>query len=678
MRDRKLRIVLLSLLSFLVPTITGAQELAEAETAVDAAEQDLPPALARVHPAWRDFEPEWRSQPCPFAPRMDFDKERIECGYVLVPENRRDPDSRLIRLSVARLVSDVEDPPAGTSVYLSGGPGGPAMSLAVSRFSSDSERARQMREASHWLFPDQRGVGFSEPYFCRGVFGPLADEVPYGAEARARFHADLRECLDRARSRGIDVRAYTTWDNAMDMRDLRRALGLAQWNLYGVSYGTELGQMVLQVDAEGSRSAVLDSVTALDTISWDRFSFGMKRALAALNSACEEHGACSDRFGDIEQLARRAVDAFRDRPLIIDDVDPYVSPSRVARVNHHVSAKGFFGALYSHRTYAAFPAMIEAWAEADAELIRAYVERAAGPAGSDFGSGLQYVASCTGTIGLTRHERAEAAREQPFWSEALVDGDVTDACTALGLTDRDPLLVPVQTDVPVLVAAGSVDPITPPDYAEAILPGLENATYVELPYTGHGATGQDCGAAILGDFLADPERAPDTSCIDEMEPPDFVTDYKPTRGPLRLANAVRDGDYMALAWGALPALVLLGAVFAFPLAAFGRRFDETGVLAPRPRLLAWLSAALGLAGVGLLAIAFRQTVSTSAALLPLGLIGPTGWAAAALVLALLGAVAALWLLRGSERTLGTTVGVVLTALSVGLVFAFTVQRGLVF
>jgi hypothetical protein len=275
-------------------------------------------------------------------------------------------------------------------------------------------------------------------------------------------------------------------------------------------------------------------------------------------------------------------------------------------------------------------------------------------------------------------QRAAVGSARPYWSEALVDGHVSDVCTALGLDETDPLLVPVRTDVPVLVAAGSVDPITPPDYAEAILPGLENATYVELPYTGHGATGQDCGATILGDFLADPERAPDTSCIDEMEPPDFVTDYKPTRGPLRLANAVRDGDYMALAWGALPALVLLGAVFAFPLAAFGRRIDETGVLAPRPRLFAWLAAALALLGLALLAVAFRQTVATSAALVPLGLVGPTGWAAAALVLAVPAAAGAVWFLRGSERTLATTVGVGLTALGVVLVFAFAVQRGLVF
>ena len=638
----------------------------------------LPPALARVHPAWRDFEPEWRSQPCPFAPRMDFDKERVECGFVLVPENRRDPDSRLIRLSVARVAADGDDPPAGTSVYLQGGPGGPAMQSAALLVSSTSERGRQMRDVSHWLFPDQRGVGFSEPYFCRGVYSYLADEVPYSEAGRARFHADLRECLDNARARGIDVSAYTTWDNAMDMRDIRRALGLAQWNLYGISYGTELGQMVLRVDAEGTRSAVLDSVVASPPNSWDRFSLGMESALSALDRACKVHGECNARFGGLEQRARRAVDAYRERPLVVEDVDPYVSPSGVMNLNHHLSAWGIFQALYLHNLYPALPAMIEAWAEADAELIRAYVEQLARSAGPDVGYGLQYVANCSGSARMLPEQRDAVGRERPYWSEALVDGHVSDVCTALGLDNTDPLLVPLRTDVPVLVAAGSVDPITPPDYAEAILPGLENATYVELPYTGHGATLQDCGAAILGDFLADPERAPDTSCIDEMEPPDFVTDYKPTRGPLRLANAVRDGRYMALAWVLAPTVVLLGAVFAFPLAAVGRRVDSTGVLAPRPRWFAWLAAVLAVGGIALLAMAFQQTVATAAALVPLGLIGPTGWAAAALALALLAAVAALWSLRASERTLATTVGVLLTVLSVVLVFAFTVQRGLVF
>jgi hypothetical protein len=250
-------------------------------------------------------------------------------------------------------------------------------------------------------------------------------------------------------------------------------------------------------------------------------------------------------------------------------------------------------------------------------------------------------------------------------------------CPELGL-EPDPLQGPVTSDLPVLLVVGDLDPISLPVDARVAMQGMPNAHLVVLPFQGHLPSSRNrCAGGIAARFLSDPSQRPNTDCVEEIGPPDFVTDYKPTRGPLRLVNAARDGRYMALAWGAVPALVLLGAVFAFPLAAFGRRFDETGVLAPRPRLLAWLAATLALGGIALLAMAFQQTVSTAAALIPLGLIGPTGWAAAALVLALLSAVAALWFLRGSERTLGTTAGVGLTALSVVLVFAFTVQRGLV-
>ena len=102
------------------------------------------------------------------------------------------------------------------------------------------------------------------------------------------------------------------------------------------------------------------------------------------------------------------------------------------------------------------------------------------------------------------------------------------------------------------------------------------------------------------------------------------------------------------------------------------------MLAPQPQLLSWLGAALAAGGIVLLGIAFQQTVSTVPALVPLGLIGPTGWASAALALALVAAVASLWALRGSERTLGTTTGIVLTALSVVLLFGFTTLNGLIF
>lgn len=654
--------------------VAPTSPLAAAEVDAPHAEP-LPPALERVHPAWRDFAPQWRSEPCPFAPRVDFDKERIDCGYVLVPENRRREDSRLIKLSVARLRADSDVPVAGTSVYLTGGPGGWATLIAPVVMTSSSRRTRHMRETSHWVFPDHRGTAFSEPDFCRGLHAELADPEPFGTQSRQRYADDLRRCLDEARARGVDVAAYTTWDNAMDMRDIRRALGLEQWNLFGISYGTELGQMVLRVDEAGVRSAVLDSVVPPPPLSWEHFSFGMRSALAALDEGCRQHGACAKRFGDLERLARATVDRFRHQPMAVPGIDRDLSPSGSVRINHHLAANGIFQALYASDLYPVLPAILEAWARQEPTMMRAYVEQLALPRGLDWGHGLQAVASCTGVLaGAT--DRASTG-DDGFWPEALVDGRLTESCGELGLTAPDPLNTLLRTAVPVLVVAGAVDPVTPPAFARALMPGLSKGHYVEVPFGGHGATRIDCPADIMFAFLRDPEATPDLGCIAAIDAPDFVTDYRATAGPLQLASHVREGRYVAAAWGAIPALLLIFAVLAFPLAALGRRLDGTGTALPRPRGLAWLAATLAVAGLALLALSVQRTLAISPALLPLGLVGPTGAAGLLFVLSLLAGAAALWTLRGAARPLGTALGVSLTVLGVALLLAFCVQYDLV-
>jgi pimeloyl-ACP methyl ester carboxylesterase len=656
--------------------MTSAQELAEVETPVNAAEQDLPPALARVHPAWRDFEPEWRTQPCPFAPRTDFDKNKIECGYVLVPENRREPDSRLIKLSAARLVADVDDPPAGTTMFLSGGPGTPLLRSVPARAASSAAFRKMRRASSHWIYLDQRGIGFSEPRFCRGIHPDLSHPEP-GSEAwLERRFSERERCLREAAATGVDPGAYTTWDVAMDVRDLRRALGLERWNVYGISYGTEIAQMLLQIDAPAVRAAALESVVAPPPWDGEIVVKSLRSALDGVNEACREHGDCAARFGDLDALAQRAVAAYAE-PLKLVDIDPDASETGEMWLNDWVMASAVFRILYDQALYPGFPAWLEAVARRDPELMQFYAPAFAQPAELDRGHGLFVVANCAGKPRIREAQVEAALAAEPFWGRYHDDLGWTGWCDRLGFDGPDPLARAPEFDGPALVIMGRIDPITPPSSGRAILPALGNVTYVEVPYAGHLPTRMDCPAAILSAFLERPGEAPDAGCIEDMPPPAFVTDYKPTRGPARLAEALTEGRYEA-AWGALPALVLAIAFLAFPVAAAGRRIDGRGVRAPRPRVLAWVAALFGLAGVALIVGAFQQTLAISESLIALGLIGPTGWATAALVLALLAAAASLWSLRGGERSLGTTVGVGLTALSVVLVFAFTVHRELVF
>ena len=92
------------------------------------------------------------------------------------------------------------------------------------------------------------------------------------------------------------------------------------------------------------------------------------------------------------------------------------------------------------------------------------------------------------------------------------------ACEAWGLTPADSdLTEPVVTDLPIMVANGSVDAETPVEWGEAAAEGPENAIFVTFAYAPHGANTQfGCGPAVSTAFIMYPEQQPDTSCTEEL------------------------------------------------------------------------------------------------------------------------------------------------------------------
>ena len=126
------------------------------------------PSRLGVAPVWENFAPSYQRHICPFHGEMKYDEDIIECGSVLVPENRTNPGSRLIRLSLMQVKSSDENPPGGTVVRLEGGPGGTGISAARAAYYSGPEAAK-LRAVANYVFFDQRGTGYSEPAFCRAV-----------------------------------------------------------------------------------------------------------------------------------------------------------------------------------------------------------------------------------------------------------------------------------------------------------------------------------------------------------------------------------------------------------------------------------------------------------------------------------------------------------------------------
>jgi pimeloyl-ACP methyl ester carboxylesterase len=81
---------------------------------------------------------------------------------------------------------------------------------------------------------------------------------------------------------------------------------------------------------------------------------------------------------------------------------------------------------------------------------------------------------------------------------------------------------PLVSEIPTLILAGEFDPVTPPDWGRLVSENLANSYFLEFPGTGHGVThSHACPFSLTLEFLEDPEKEPESECIEEMNGPEF-------------------------------------------------------------------------------------------------------------------------------------------------------------
>ena len=196
----------------------------------------------------------YASAPCPnpiYGAGLDLGPE-FTCGYLTVPENRTKSDSRTIRLAVATRKATAPSPKPDPILFLTGGPGG-------SGLAEGPGVAKQWPPDRDVIFLDQRGALKSEPFLsCPEVdtFMEHTVELSWSAPATAeQGAAATRTCRDRLAAAGADLAAYNTTENAADVADLRTALGIDEWNIYGISYGSDLALQTCAITPPGSAAS---------------------------------------------------------------------------------------------------------------------------------------------------------------------------------------------------------------------------------------------------------------------------------------------------------------------------------------------------------------------------------------------------------------------------------------
>ncbi|MCB9794359.1 MAG: alpha/beta fold hydrolase [Alphaproteobacteria bacterium] len=443
-----------------------------------------------------------------------------ECATVLAPLDWTDPDSPLdFELRVKRLPAP--GAPDLSLWLLDGGPGGAGTYDFPPRMQALQERLPD----AEILTLDHRGTGHSERLGCSAEDGR--------SEGGAGItDAELPACVQElSEAWGERLEAVTTTQSAFDLAGLIAASREADTPVFvwGGSYGTYWAQRYLRVAPDQADGVVLEGIFPADgtLIYAEEYT---NRAAQETFSRCAEDEVCRSYLGEDpwarlgEVLARMESEGHCGRQGLTADL--------MSTIFAYLS--------YSRAGHAIMPAatwrLDRCSLDDSAALVNLYTTLFGSGGAFDLGAYSMLLQHHVATSEMWTHPDFEGVDMQAYYDalydEALVvKGYGYSRLEAFELWPRysDPEHDDQwpETDTPLLMLNGELDPVTPHALAQAVAAHLDgpNQTYVSFPASAHGvsfdspvAEGEPCGLQLMLAFLEDPEAPVDTSCVDETLP----------------------------------------------------------------------------------------------------------------------------------------------------------------
>jgi len=439
-----------------------------------------------------------------------------ECGTFTVWENRVARTGRTIDLNVVVLRASGMDALPDPVVFLTGGPGQDATSLARGLANDSMRRTRDI------LLVDQRGTGRSNGLPCAPEPG-----APASAFMATMDTVLIHRCV-RALSARADLRYYLTPYAMDDLDDLRAALGYDRVNLIGVSYGTRAALVYIRRHGEHVRSAMLQGSTAMSHPMPAGFARAAEDALHGVIEDCAADAACAKAFPKLPADYRKAVQTIEAGPREYAIRDPRSGSTATVQFTASDFAEALRAMLYVPATARPVPALLShAASTGDYQQFAEFQLRRNIGLASGLAQGMYFAVTCTEDVDRTDAARAYAAGQGTFLADHRARAHI-EGCRGwprgelpAGFGNE------VESAVPVLFITGQYDPATPPIDARTAASHLTNARVLIVPHGGHSAGGLTGGACLTRLQLAFLDSAAparlDMGCLAGMRRPPFVT-----------------------------------------------------------------------------------------------------------------------------------------------------------
>lgn len=461
----------------------------------------LPPTATALEPVTRGS---MELLPCP-------DTQAMLCGSLEVWENRVTRKGRRLELAIRWLPAKNGNQNLAPVFYLAGGPGGSATARAAGFLDSWMRRDREL------VFVDQRGTGESNPLFCE-LPGSTEDLQGYLVPSFS-VPSVYKRCKRQLKKRA-NLKLYNTPIAMDDIDEVRAAMGYGKINLYAGSWGTRSALVYIRRHPESVRAALLNAVAPPSLVYPLYQPSDAQQALDLLFAECAEDPACStaypvlaDEFRQVlEQLDQDPIDVTIEHwetgePVTVElPRDAFTNAVRWLMTS--AVATRWLPALIHEAALGSFETLTQAAVENEA-FLRDRLK---------IGQLLSVV--CPGDVARIDKSRITALTAGTFMGDAKVR-QIVNVCrrwpkgkVPVGFGE------PVESDVPVLMWSGTLDPANPPHWAEGAVGHLSRGKHIVVP-AAHGVSGS-CFDKVGRQFLkrASVKGLPLT-CTGQIELPPF-------------------------------------------------------------------------------------------------------------------------------------------------------------
>ena len=406
-----------------------------------------------------------------------------ERGHLMVRENRKNANSNLIELVFVRLKSTA-DKPAPPTVYLDGGPGSAATTLAG--FPEYMRAFQKLREVGDVILLDQRGVGRSKPNLTHRApesLGSLPTDVFASREVALRaFKERARVAADHFRSQGVDILAYNSAESAHDVDDLRKALGAEKVNLVGFSYGTHLGLACIRYHGKNLNRVVLIGTEGPDHT--DKLPSTSHNSIKRLSDIVATDPVIGPKMPDLAGTLKRILDRLEKEPITVSIMDQRTKKPVDVKVGKMGLQFLIMRDLGDASDLPIFPLWFYTMDKGDYSILKRFVERRY----NQFGAGISVMTLVTDiSSGVSKSRKLQIQKEA---KNALLGDIVNFPISEMGDVFGNPDLgdayrSAIKTDVPTLFVSGVLDNNTQPFQADEVRKTFKRSTHLIIDNAGH-------------------------------------------------------------------------------------------------------------------------------------------------------------------------------------------------